>query len=533
MYRRNLSQSVLGVPRFEQQIADEAQRLDEVVARCLSQGLVYDDTDFERSEDALPKQREVLWRNARDLGLKHVFGDAPGAHDVKQGRLGKCSFLAAVAVLAENRPDFMLGLIGAHNEEVQAFMVRLCVHGRWESILVDTYFPCHQDGGLLFTRSSVLWPLLLEKAYAKVCGGYKFIASKSIWEALLFLTGDPVDRHSRRARESDEVMFATIKSAIDAKFIVTAACRSNEDGLHDHHAYSVLACDLVGSSQAVVLLRNPWGSGSYTKAIKFPGQRPIDSGSFWMEADRFFSLFGEVAICRMNPGWMTLRYYDQFQMGVGATYRIACHSPSPCVTDVQLSGPGLCARGFLVVDEKENVKLYGAHLDSYWFENVVFYGSMRVIPFCFSHPSSFFSLSLHLSQGATTVTHDSVVNDQSSAKLFCSAVLRDAEVAMQLGGCLVYRSKGSLLCYIAMNTSDRECTVELDATNSQNLKSSRDSLVVADVVAANSQHIMMVMSPINLEKGYRFGGSIRMTTGRSQHASLPPNDGLHQRNHFA
>jgi calpain-15 len=41
-------------------------------------------------------------------------------------------------------------------------------------VTVDDYFPCHPDGGPIFSicKGSELWIMILEKAYAKLHGSY-------------------------------------------------------------------------------------------------------------------------------------------------------------------------------------------------------------------------------------------------------------------------------------------------------------------------------------------------------------------------
>jgi hypothetical protein len=59
-------------------------------------------------------------------------------------------------------------------------------NGVWQELTIDDYMPCALDGSPLFTRThgNELWVLLLEKAYAKLHGGFGFIAQGHPNEAL-------------------------------------------------------------------------------------------------------------------------------------------------------------------------------------------------------------------------------------------------------------------------------------------------------------------------------------------------------------
>lgn len=71
--------------------------------------------------------------------------------------------------------------------------MRLCKNGEWTNVIIDDYFPCYPNGGPIFSRSNgnELWVLLLEKAYAKLHGGYKTLTAGLPYEAMMDLTGCP------------------------------------------------------------------------------------------------------------------------------------------------------------------------------------------------------------------------------------------------------------------------------------------------------------------------------------------------------
>ena len=52
--------------------------------------------------------------------------------------------------------------------------VRLYKNGEEQYVRLDDYFPCKPNGSTIYARAkgSELWVLLLEKAFAKLCGGY-------------------------------------------------------------------------------------------------------------------------------------------------------------------------------------------------------------------------------------------------------------------------------------------------------------------------------------------------------------------------
>lgn len=85
-----------------------------------------------------------------------------------------------------------LFLTKEYNEE-GVYRLRICKNGEWYEVVIDDYFPCFPSGGPLFSRGqgNELWVLILEKAYAKLHGGYKNIVGGNPHEAMMDLTGCP------------------------------------------------------------------------------------------------------------------------------------------------------------------------------------------------------------------------------------------------------------------------------------------------------------------------------------------------------
>lgn len=219
----------------------------------------------------------------------------PSAQDVKQGRLlGNCWFLSALAVVAE-KPFLIHRLIPIrHLNKVGCYTINFYLDGCWESILIDSYLPILENESSSTTLDhampssplskkrprhlekktihpafaawpqGILWPALIEKAYAKVHGSYKSLHGGFISEAFQDLTGAPTERlyltryrlsntmmmrrmsytgsHPTFPRETPQVdeLWVKLLSFSSAGFVMGAATSSGGDGIVPCHAYSIL-----------------------------------------------------------------------------------------------------------------------------------------------------------------------------------------------------------------------------------------------------------------------------------------------------
>ena len=109
-----------------------------------------------------------------DLHQPAVFYNSVEPVDIKPGVLGDDWFLSALAILAE-RPALIERLfLTRHVNEIGIYRVKLCKNGEWQIVTIDDFFPCYPQGEPLFSccLTNDLFVLILEKAYAKLHGGY-------------------------------------------------------------------------------------------------------------------------------------------------------------------------------------------------------------------------------------------------------------------------------------------------------------------------------------------------------------------------
>lgn len=114
----------------------------------------------------------VEWKRPREFlsnGEIKVFCNGIGAEDIRQGQLGNCWFLSALAALTEY-PELVYNLFPPESLELNPYGVynlRFCKMGIWQTIRIDDLFPCYPGSGPIFSRSNgnELWVLLLEKVF--------------------------------------------------------------------------------------------------------------------------------------------------------------------------------------------------------------------------------------------------------------------------------------------------------------------------------------------------------------------------------
>lgn len=217
-----------------------------------------------------PEWKGIVFKRATefmDPSQVRVFRDID-PNDIRQGKLGDCYLLCSLSVLAEREKLIKRLFITEEANEVGCYAVWLNDNGAWKSIVVDDYFPCTVNGGPAFTKTNgdEIWVLLVEKAYAKIYGGYDIIEGGVPPHALRDLTGAPYDFLES---EDPEEVWRTLKESLSRKYLLTCYTKATEIreeknplGIQSGHAYSILdgkEVQTVEGMERIIKIRNPWG----------------------------------------------------------------------------------------------------------------------------------------------------------------------------------------------------------------------------------------------------------------------------------
>ena len=273
-----------------------------------------------------------------------VFSDSIEPNDILQGFLGDCFFLSAIAAIAEFQHRIKKLFLTRDQQPSGAYCVAICVTGNWEEVILDDLFPCDPRKGnepvFNTTKTKELWVMLLEKAYAKVFGGFINIDAGTTTEALNDLTGCPTAHFDVKRDGTPDDHWKNIFDAEQQDYIM-CCCTGNikgggagDDsidgriGIAGNHAYSLLGAYEItrqgGRLRAVkpkrgekknrnntriVKIRNPWGTGEWKGSWRDNDSRWTpelrkdlemenkDDGIFCMEFRDFLKYYADYQIC--------------------------------------------------------------------------------------------------------------------------------------------------------------------------------------------------------------------------------------------
>jgi len=162
-------------------------RVEEIVALCKREDKKFFDKSFfygnrdvmypDGSPDDCTVTEPEDTARLSDLFPKSRLFDNSGktcSNDISQGAVGDCFFIGAVSALASctaTHLDPLRRLFVAHSHQYAVYGVMFFKNGSWEWVIVDDIVATGADGKApLYASASEeeLWPMIIEKAYAKV-----------------------------------------------------------------------------------------------------------------------------------------------------------------------------------------------------------------------------------------------------------------------------------------------------------------------------------------------------------------------------
>ncbi|XP_069602647.1 calpain-9-like isoform X2 [Ranitomeya imitator] len=265
-------------------------------APASSSSPLFEDITFPQDK-ALQNER-IKWKRPKEIcECPRFIVDGATRMDVCQGNLSNCWFLSAVACLSLY-PQLL--------EQV---------------VPIDQDFWNGYNGKFRFQDKDEFWSSLLEKAYAKLKGGYSTLEMGFAGEALEDMTGGVVQSCDTSGPTSD--LWSHLHNMLQRGALICCGNTqgeietSNLMGILSYHMYSVTGTKEVQTlhgSVSLLRVRNPWGhtewigpwrdGGPEWQSVKDPEESEnviLEDGEFWMAVDDFQKNFHFLEICHLGP----------------------------------------------------------------------------------------------------------------------------------------------------------------------------------------------------------------------------------------
>ncbi|XP_053478742.1 calpain-5a [Ictalurus furcatus] len=349
---------------FSSVVPFEDQQFAALRKQCQQNGRLFEDPLFPAEDRSLFFQGNhfgrVIWKRPKELCEDpHLFVNGISAHDLQQGQLGNCWFVAACSSLASREALWHKVIPDWKDQEWQKdkpedyvgiFHFRFWRFGEWVDVVIDDRLPT-TNGHLMYCHSNdsnEFWSALVEKAYAKIYGCYEALDGGNTADALVDFTGgisEPIDLVEGRFNQDEEArnqLFERVLKVHHRGGLISCSIRATSQadmearldcGLVKGHAYAVTDVHKVRLGQGLlaffksekltmIRMRNPWGekewngpwsdsSEEWKKVSKSEreklGVTVRDDGEFWMTFDDFCKHFTDLILCRLiNTSYLSI-----------------------------------------------------------------------------------------------------------------------------------------------------------------------------------------------------------------------------------
>ncbi|CAL8399757.1 unnamed protein product [Boreogadus saida] len=331
------------------------QSYDKLRRSCLEDKSMFEDPEFPTTDKSLffrkPPPGRVEWKRPGEISSEpHLFVEGISAHDLHQGLVGNCWFVAACSCLAL-KPQLWKKVIPDHDEQewdpkrpenyAGIFHFQFWIFGEWLDVVVDDRLPTI-NGELIYCHSkpnNEYWSALLEKAYAKLSGCYESLEGGNTGDAIVDFSGAVAESINLEKEafykepEKEAHLFEDLLKVFERGGLISCSIKASPNeielkmanGLVKGHAYSVTAVKRVRLGHGLVAyfknetiplirMRNPWGkiewrgdwsdSSDQWKTVGDMERANLgitveDDGEFWMAFTDWCKHFSESDVCRL------------------------------------------------------------------------------------------------------------------------------------------------------------------------------------------------------------------------------------------
>ena len=194
------------------------------------------------------KKLSIKWLRPKDIFKNEkyfLFNDKTNINisSIKQGNIADCYFISSIIGLTKI-PNLIYNLFKIKEINSKGYYeIILFIDGQFQVVIIDDYLPIISDNEFCFSPSlnNEIWLCLLEKAWAKINGGYANIIKGYAHHVFETLTGFPSVKLMHSSYENSYI-WKYIANSCKSKYIITSTSKDNlkEKGLESNHSYTLI-----------------------------------------------------------------------------------------------------------------------------------------------------------------------------------------------------------------------------------------------------------------------------------------------------
>ena len=279
--------------------------------------------DLKLSENSL--HEKICWKRISELKNNNysIFEKEIDCTKFKQGDIGNCYFISSVATLS-NYSQLIIQLFRQDNINQEGYYeICLFIDGHWQIIIIDDYLPFYKDNeNFVFSKPADncygLFLCLLEKAYAKIKGGYANIISGNPFDIYELLTGfnaEPL---------YNDIYFSDLRENILNNHIISLSFENHAYSLLNTHEYK-----FNNKTYKLLQIRDPYGINKINNNLPFniefiTEEKKIEKrknqGIFWIDFNQLESASYEICYLLLGA-YVESFYFTQYNNEIIKNYK--------------------------------------------------------------------------------------------------------------------------------------------------------------------------------------------------------------------
>ena len=268
--------------------------------------------------------QEIEWKRISDIIPKPViFENIIDINNLRFGRLSYIYFYSVLSALSHFPSIFNKIILTKEYNSNGFYKLLLFIDGEFQIVYIDDYFPCIKNSNILYfikPSNFEFWALLIEKAWAKVNGGYQNIINS--WPVDLFkaLTGSSCEELIHEELSSEELFNELNYADKNNGFCISLSNSDKEvvkKGLLNYHMYILVETEKIEMGKNLFLylckFKDPTGEsnwiGDWNEKSELWNEKirkkinknklNIKKGEFWMCIEDIKKYFIRSDVCHM------------------------------------------------------------------------------------------------------------------------------------------------------------------------------------------------------------------------------------------